>query len=93
MTNTSTFYINWEFAEDISQYGSFQGYQVLYTKGSWNTTEDFILSTEINDNVTQAWTTGDECEMYSFKVRAFSLEGYGKLSEPVTVETSCKGEN
>ena len=65
---------------------------MLYTKGSWNTTEDFILSTEINDNVTQACITGDECEVYNFKVRAFSLEGYGKLSEPVTVETSCKGE-
>ena len=54
--------------------------------------EDHILSTEINENITQAWLTVDECELYSFKVRAFSLEGYGKLSDSVTVGASCKGE-
>lgn len=89
VANSSSFYLNWEFAEDIPHYGSFQGYQVLYRKG--NTTEDFLLSTEINDNITEAWFTGGECELHTFKVRAFSLEGYGKLSEPVTMETSCKG--
>lgn len=88
--NNSTFFIKWESAEDSPNYGSFQGYQVLYKKGY--TTADFVVLTEINDNITQARLTGDECERYSFRVRAFSLEGYGKLSEAVTVETSCKGK-
>ena len=63
---------------------------MLYRKG--NTPGDFLLSTEINENITRAWFTGGECESYSFKVRAFSLEGYGKLSEPAAMETFCKGK-
>ena len=90
--NNTAIYLNWEFAEDIPHYGSFQGYQVLYKASS--VTGDYILSTEIDGNITQALVhlTLVECEFYSFKVRAFSLEGYGKLSEAVTVETFCGGK-
>ena len=57
-------------------------------------TGDYILSTEIDGNITQALVhlTLEECEFYSFKVRAFSLEGYGKPSEAVTMETFCGGK-
>ena len=57
-------------------------------------TGDYILSTEIDGNITQVLVhlTLEECEFYSFKVRAFSLEGYGKLSEAVTMETVCRGK-
>ena len=91
--NNTAIYLNWEFAEDIPHYGSFQGYQVLYKASS--VTGDYILSTEIDGNVTQALVhlaSDEECEFYSFKVRAFSLEGYGKLSEAVTMETFCGGK-
>ena len=47
---------------------------------------------EINDNITQAWFVGESCELYSFKVRAYSLEGYGKLSEVVNAATPCPGK-
>ena len=47
---------------------------------------------EINDNITQAWFVGEACEFYSFKVRAYSLEGFGKLSEAVNVLTACEGK-
>ena len=91
--NNTAIYLNWEFAEDIPHYGSFQGYQVLYKASS--VTGDYILSTEIDGNITQALVhlaSDEECEFYSFKVRAFSLEGYGKLSEAVTMETFCGGK-
>lgn len=88
--NSSSLYVNWEYAEDAPQYGFFQGYQVLFRKG--NNSEGFLLGAEIDGNSTQAWLPAEECELYSFKVRAFSLEGYGKLSEAVTMETSCIGE-
>lgn len=91
--NNTAIYLNWEFAEDIPHYGSFQGYQVLYKASS--VTGDYILSTEIDGNVTLALVhlaSDEECEFYSFKVRAFSLEGYGKLSEAVTMETFCGGK-
>ena len=91
--NNTAIYLNWEFAEDIPHYGSFQGYQVLYKASS--VTGDYILSTEIDGNVTQALVhlaSDEECEFYSFKVRAFSLEGHGKLSEAVTMETFCGGK-
>lgn len=66
---------------------------MLYKASS--VTGDYILSTEIDGNITQALvhlTSDEECEFYSFKVRAFSLEGYGKLSEAVTMETFCGGK-
>ena len=91
--NNTAIYLNWQFADDIPHYGSFQGYQVLYKASS--VTGDYILSTEIDGNVTQALVhlaSDEECEFYSFKVRAFSLEGYGKLSEAVTMETFCGGK-
>lgn len=91
--NNTAIYLNWEFAEDIPHYGSFQGYQVLYKASS--VTGDYILSTEIDGNITQTLVhlaSDEECEFYSFKVRAFSLEGYGKLSEAVTMETFCGGK-
>lgn len=83
--------LSWEFAEDNPAYGSFQGYQVLYSTGS-DITEDFLLAMEINDNITQAWFVGEACEFYSFKVRAYSLEGYGKPSDPVNAVTACEGK-
>ena len=86
-----TFRLSWEFAEDSPTYGSFQGYQVLYRKDN-DITEDFSLAMEINDNITQAWFVGEACEFYSFKVRAYSLEGFGKLSEAVNVLTACEGK-
>lgn len=64
---------------------------MFYSKGN-DITEDFLLGMEINDNVTQAWFVGDACESYSFKVRAYSLEGYGKLSEAVNAVTACEGK-
>ena len=64
---------------------------MLYSKSN-DITEDFLLSSEINDNITQAWFVGEQCEFYSFKVRAYSLQGYGKLSEAVNVVTACKGK-
>ena len=65
---------------------------MLYKASS--VTGDYILSTEMDGNLTQALVhlTLEECEFYSFKVRAFSLEGYGKLSEAVTMETFCGGK-
>lgn len=65
---------------------------MLYKASS--VTGDYISSTEIDGNLTQALVhlTLEECEFYSFKVRAFSLEGYGKLSEAVTMETFCGGK-
>ena len=65
---------------------------MLYKASS--VTGDYILSTEIDGNITQVLVhlTLEECEFYSFKVRAFSLEGYGKLSEAVTMETVCRGK-
>lgn len=89
--NGLTLDLNWEFAEDNPNFGSFQGYQVLYSKGN-DITEDFLLAMEINDNITQAWFVGEACEFYSFKVRAYSLEGYGKPSEAVDVVTDCEGK-
>ena len=47
---------------------------------------------EINDNITQAWFVGEACEYYSFKVRVYSLEGYGKPSDEVNVATACEGK-
>ena len=90
--NNTAVYLNWEFVEDIPHYGSFQGYQVLYKASS--VTGDYILSTEIAGNITHALVhlTSGECKLYNFKVRAFSLEGYGKLSEAVTMETFCGGK-
>ncbi len=64
---------------------------MLYSKGN-DITEDFLLGMDINDNITQVWFVGEACELYSFKVRAYSLEGYGKLSEAVEVVTACEGE-
>ena len=86
-----TLHLSWEFAEDNPTYGSFQGYQVLYSTG-YDITEDFLLAMEINDNITQAWFVGEACEFYSFKIRAYSLEGYGKLSEAVNMVTACEGK-
>lgn len=89
--NSSTFHLSWEFAEDNPNFGFFQGYQVLYSKSN-DITEDFLLAMEINDNITQAWFVGEACEFYSFKVRAYSLEGYGKPSEVVNAATPCPGK-
>ena len=83
--------LSWEFAEDNPAYGSFQGYQILYSTGN-DITGDFLLAMEINDNITQAWFVGEACEYYSFKVRAYSLEGYGKPSDAVNVATACEGK-
>ena len=83
--------LSWEFAEDNPNFGSFQGYQVLYSRGN-DISEDFLLAMEINDNITQAWFVGEACEFYSFKVRPYSLEGYGKPSEVVNVVTACEGK-
>lgn len=64
---------------------------MFYSKGN-DITEDFLLGMEINDNVTEVLFVGEACEFYSFKVRAYSLEGYGKLSEAVNVVTACEGK-
>ena len=86
-----TLHLSWEFAEDNPNFGSFQGYQILYSTGN-DIIEDLLLAMEINDNITQAWFVGEACEFYSFKVRAYSLEGYGKLSEAVSMVTACEGK-
>lgn len=64
---------------------------MLYSKDN-DITKDFLLGMDINDNITQAWFVGDACQVYSFKVRAYSLEGYGKLSEAVNAVTPCEGK-
>nr|XP_058971065.1 uncharacterized protein LOC131797458 [Pocillopora verrucosa] len=90
LANSSTFQLQWQFAEDDPKYGTFQGYQVLYRKIS-EITDEFLLSNDIKENVTQAWfSVKEECELFEFKVRAYSLEGYGKLSEAVNASTPCK---
>ena len=91
VVNSSTFRIDWESAEDNPIYGTFQGYQVLYSKNN-DITDEFLLSSVINDNITQVLFVGEVCELYYFKVRAYSLEGYGKLSEAVNVTAPCKGK-
>ena len=63
----------------------------MYRRGN-DIAEDFLLAMEINDNITQTWFVGEVCEFYSFKVRAYSLEGYGKLSDAVNVVTACEGK-
>lgn len=92
LANSSTFQLQWQFAEDDPKYGTFQGYQVLYRKIS-EITDEFLLSNDIKENITQTWfSVKEECELFEFKVRAYSLEGYGKLSEAVNASTPCKGK-
>ena len=87
--SSTSILVTWEDVPDIDQNGVVTGYQVEYSQSTFGNTTQYV---PVGDVRSVQLPELEEYVVYTLRVRASTIAGYGPYSQPITERTLEDGK-